>query len=410
MESHESEIERQAFDDAAEIVHQRNYPGSTPLPRNTKPGAEAIRFYRSGPSSQPPAKKAEDEIIIARRNAGNIAIKRIRYATPITPSSMATAITGPPGEGKTLVAVDLTARVSKGVAFPFFGKPGEVVQGRVFYISSEGVPDMILVPRLIAAGADLSKVDVIEGVLNKNGDFGILDITQHLPSLEAEGRKCPELKLIVVDPIASFLPERVNTNQQNQVRRAMDLLSNLAYKLGVAVVVVMHFAKAQDPKAINRTSGSAQFMAGVKMSWSVIRRPEDPRNVRLLVPQKSNISGDSKSLSFVIQSATFKAPSGELIETAKIEYSGLIDEDPNTLICPPLENTEVARAVEFIKPKLKLINEGGVIFADDVIAEAREEGLAEWTIKRARVKMGLVADKEPKYQGRFFWYLPKGKP
>ncbi len=401
----ENEIERQELDDAAELVHQKNNPGSTPLPRDTKPGPEAIRFYK------PAAKKADDEVIIARRNTKNVGIRKIPYLwRGVIPSYMATAITGDAGEGKTLVTLDATARVSKGVAFPLYDKPGEVVQGRVFYVSSEGVPEMILVPRLIAAGADLSKVDLIEGVYNKEGEFDIFDITQHLPKLENDARTCPELKLIVIDPIASFLPERINTNQQNQVRRAMDLLSTLAYRVGVAVVAVMHFAKAQDPKAINRTSGSAQFMAGVKMSWSVIRRPEDPRNVRLLVPQKSNITGGTKSLSFIIQPITFKAPNGDDIETAKIEYSNLIDVDPNVLICPPLENIEVTRAVEFIKPKLKVVKEGGVIFSDDVIAEAREEGLAEWTIKRARVKLGLIADKEPKYQGRWFWYLPKGKP
>jgi putative DNA primase/helicase len=402
-------IDSRELDDITELVHQKNYPGSAPLPRKTKPGAEAIRFYRSGPNSKlPTAKKAEDEIIIARRNAGNIAIKKIRYVTPIAPGHMATALTGYPGEGKTLIAVDQTARVSKGAAFPFFGKPGEVVQGRVFYISSEGVPEMILVPRLVAAGADLSKVDIIEGVYNKDGEFGILDITQHLPGLEAEGRKCPELKLIVIDPVASFLPERVNTNQQNQVRRAMDLLSNLAYKLGVAVVVVMHFAKAPgNGKAINQTSGSAQFMAGVKMSWSVIRRPEDPRNVRLLVPQKSNISGDSKSLSFVIQPATFKAPNGEIIETAKIEYLNLIDEDPNTLICPPQENNELKAACDFLR---KRVQAGDVVFAQDIIKEAADEmGLPSWTMKKARVKIGLDSDKENTFQGRTFWYWPKAK-
>jgi len=408
-------ISGQELDDACELVHQKNYPGSAPLPRDTKPGPDVAKFYtnRAKPAtSQPPDEKNRDgriakiadEVIIARRNAGSVELKSIPYLWHgVIPTHMATAITGESGMGKTLVCADMAARISKGVAFPIYDKPGAIAQGRVFYVTSEGVPEMILAPRLYAAGADLSKVDIIEGIYTKTGEFGILDICQHLPQLEKDARSCPDLKLIIVDPIASFLPEKLNTGQQNQVRRAMDLLSNLAQRLGVAVVIVMHFAKAQDGKAINRTSGSAQFMAAMKMGLSVVKRTDDLRNVRLLVPQKSNISGSYKSLSFTIQPATFTAANKELIETAKIEYTTLVDEDPNTLICPPQENTDLALAVGYLKRKMEGVS---VVLAQDVIAAGKEEGIAAWSIKKARVKLGLVADKEDKYQGRWLWHKP----
>jgi hypothetical protein len=320
---------------------------------------------------------------------------------------MSTAITGDAGQGKTLVTVDMAARVTRGSPFPVYDRAGPTAKGHVFYITSEGVPEMILVPRLMAAGADLSKVTIIEGVYLKNKEFSMFDITRHLPQLEQRARDFPDLKVMVFDPIASFLPERINPSQQNAVRQAMDKVSTLAYKLGIAAPTIMHFSKAPGIKAIHRTSGSVQFEAAVKMSWSVIRREGDPRNTRLLVPQKSNITGGYKSFSFTIRPVEFPAPDNpkEIIRTAKIEYGALVDEDPETLISPPQEaDSHVAKACEFLARKLR---EGTTLYAVPLIDEAIIEGIPKWALYKAKDKLDVDHNKEGQYQGRTFWYKRK---
>lgn len=348
---------------------------------------------------------------LAERASGDVKVRAIPWLFPgVLATHMATGITGDAGNGKTLVAVDMSARVTVGKAFPLYGKPGAPVKGHVFYVTSEGVPEMILVPRLIAAGADLSKITIIEGMYLRKGEFSMFDVTQHLPKLEKRARDFPDLKLIVLDPIASFLPERINPNQANSVRQAMDRVSNLAYKLGIAAVTVMHFAKASaGVKAIHRTAGSGQFEAALKMSWSVIRREGDARNARLLVPQKSNITGGYKSLSFGIHQVEFPAPDNpeEVITTAKIEYGDLVDEDPETLISPSQESdNHVAKATEFLSKKLK---EGTTLYAARLIDEAEDQGIPKWALYKAKDRIGIEHDKEGHFQGRTFWYLPKRK-
>jgi hypothetical protein len=350
-------------------------------------------------------------IALAERGAEAVKIRPIPWLWHgVMPTHMSTAITGDAGLGKSLVAVDLAARVSRGTAFPIYDKPSVTAQGHVFYITSEGVPEMILVPRFMAAGADLSKITIIDGVYTRNDHFSMFDITRNIPNIERRAKDFPDLILIVVDPIASFLPERINTNQGNRVRQAMDRISELAFKLGIACPTVMHFTKTPGLSAIHKTSGSVQFEASVKMSWSVIRRPDDPPNVRLLVPQKSNITGGYKSLSFSIHPVEFPAPDnpGETISTAKIVYGEHVDENPETLISPPIEKDgDAARAVEFLKRKMK----GGMtLYARDILEEADSEGIPPWSVKKARVRLGLAVEKEDKFQGRFFWYMPKGKP
>ena len=385
-------------------------PIATPDDKRAK--IEELIFH--GIKYEPPKAKPQEPVFhisLAERGAESVKIRPVPWLWHgVMPTHLATAITGDAGLGKSLVVVDMAARVSRGIAFPVYDKPAPAAKGHVFYVTSEGVPEMILVPRLIAAGADLSKITIIEGVYLRNDHFSMFDITANLPDLERRAKDFEDLKLITFDPIASFLPERINANQQNAVRQAMDRISELAYKLGIAVPTVMHFNKSSGVKMIHKTSGSVQFEAAVKMSWSVVRREKDPRNVRLLVPQKSNITGGYESLLFSINPIEFETPDNpnETISTAKISYGELVDEEPEMLISPPIEKDgDSNRAVEFLRRKIKA---GGILFAGEIFKEAEEEGIPEWSVKKARVRLGLKADKEDEYQGRWFWYTPGKKP
>lgn len=352
----------------------------------------------------------DEDAILAERDPCAVKARSIPWLWPgVIPTHMATAITGDAGQGKSLVAVDMTARVSRRKAFPVYDKTAPPVQGHVFYVTSEGVPEMILVPRLIAAGADLSKITIIEGIYQKNGDFSMFDVTQHLPKLKKRAKDFPDLRMTIIDPIASFLPERISPNQQNQVRQAMDKISRFAYETGTAALTIMHFAKASGIKAIHKTSGSVQFEASVKMSWSVIRKEGDPRNVRLLVPQKSNITGGYKSIAFAIREVTFPAPGNphDIITTAAIEYGELVDEDPETLISPPEENDNyTAKACRFLSQKLK---DGTTLYAVPLIDEAESNGIPKWALYKAKDRLGVAHDKESQFQGHTFWFMPKEK-
>jgi putative DNA primase/helicase len=358
------------------------------------------RPMRTGCSQQ----GGEEVDQLASRDASSVQDRAIPWLwRGVFPTHMATALTGDQGLGKTLVAVDLSARISHGSEFPIYDRPSPMVLGKVLYVTSEGVPEMILVPRLRVAGADLSKIKIIEGTYLKNGEFSILDMTRDLPRLEQEARDFGDVKLLVVDPIASVLPESINPNQQNQVRRAMDRMSNLAYSLGIAVVIVMHWAKDRTLSGANKTAGSVQFGAAMKMSWGVVQSEDDPRNVRLLVPQKSNISGNHKSLRFSIHGVEYSSiRTRETIETSKIEYEGLVDDDPEMLMNPLQENeNHVVRACGFIRKKFR---DQDRLPAGTLLEEAEREGIPRWALYKAKKRLGIEDVKEGKFQGRAFWF------
>lgn len=336
--------------------------------------------------------------------ASDVTPRRIKWIWHgVIAIGLPTSITGDAGVGKSLVAVDIAARASTGAAFPTYIKPSTAHKGHVFYITKELDPELILVPRLIAAGADRSRISIIPSVMRQDGTVEMFDVTRHLPDVIKLAKTFPDLILIVIDPIASFLPGSINPNQQTEVRQAMDKISDMAAELGVACLVVMHFNKTTGGKAINKTSGSVQFSAAVKMSWSVVHREEDPSDVRVMAPQKTNISAGDKSMSFRVVPVELPDSQGEAIETVKIVYDGvLIDEPPESIISPPLTEGGINRAVKFLKEKMA---EGGVMYAEEIFTEAEERGIPRWNVKGARHKLGLKAGKEGKFgSGRWYWY------
>lgn len=360
---------------------------------------ELITILEGGPNGR---------VRFARRKCSEIEDEPIRWiARGIIPLRMTAAITGPPGSGKTLVAADASARVSRGLAFPVYSEApvSPPVLGNVLYLSSEGVPSSILRPRLHAAGADLNRIDIIEGTLTKTKELAIFDVTRHLPDLRREVEKDPEIRLVVIDPIASFMPTRINDRAQNQVRQAMDLISAFAEKTGVATVVAMHFNKDSSQRAVDRTSGSAQYMAAVKSSWSVVHQKGDPANRRLLVPQKSNIAATEKSLPFLIHGFKYDSPRGT-IETARIEYEAPVLVDVEDAISPQGQPaiSMTARARSFLREQLQYGRKG----ARELHNAAEEQGIKKDTLWDAKQDLGIIDEREG-YQGKSFWRMPDGR-
>ena len=79
------------------------------------------------------------------------------------PLGMLTVLEGPPGMGKTTIAVDVMARLSRGRSMPF--EPDSIVEsGNSIIIDPEDPVDSVAIPRLRAAGADLDCVRYYKGL------------------------------------------------------------------------------------------------------------------------------------------------------------------------------------------------------------------------------------------------------
>ena len=132
-----------------------------------------------------------------------------------------TLMDGDPGLGKSLVSLDLAARVTRGDAFPdglSQGPPRSVV----LMNAEDGLGDTVR-GRLVAASADLERVEVFQ----REPGSPFFYLPDELPQIESVVLRCRPA-LLVIDPIMCFLSPKVNLCCDRSVRAALAPLANLA--------------------------------------------------------------------------------------------------------------------------------------------------------------------------------------
>lgn len=245
------------------------------------------------------------------------------------PLDATTSVFGVPGAGKGTATIDIAARVTRGRPMPD-GAPSDIEgPARVLIFSSEeGAADTIL-PRLIAAGGDPSKVLILESVsrLGRNGKRkrGALDFAEDFDLIATTIAGYPDLRLVVIDPLDAYIGNV--DSHKNAAMRSMVLapLSELAQKHGLAIVVVGHPRKGREGSALDSLSGSAATAAACRIVWQFVPDGEVEGRTKMLFV-KGNLSPNRSGLAFNFVSVDVPTPSG-VANVGAVEWEpGAIDE------------------------------------------------------------------------------------
>ncbi len=319
------------------------------------------------------------------------------------PLAKLTLIAGDPGEGKTLVTADLAARVTTGAAWP---DGRRCADGGVLILSAEdGAADTIL-PRLIAAGADRRKVRVV-GV---EDDLDALsDGVKELESVIAAER----VRLVVIDPLNSFLGDNINPHQDASVRRALKPLATLAARTGAAVIVIFHLNKdgGKDGKAaLYRPTGSIGFVAASRAAFLLAPNPTNA-NEKVLAPLKFNLGPKPPSWAFTIIEVKIEAAT-EPIKTARIEWTGETDLAADALTGRPPGKSDDGKLDQAMAFLHGILSEGAKPHRA-IIEGKRANGITEATLRRARERLGVISFQPKSKTGKrgsagWLWRLPGG--
>ncbi len=181
----------------------------------------------------------------------------------VIPCGMLSLFAGKQGLGKSFVMCDLAARVSTGSSIPD-GKHQQ--PGNVLLLAREDHASLVLRPRMIAAGADQTRVwwSTFSSI-----ETGLpMDLTKHIAELSEKVTE-NKIGLIIVDTFAAFAPAGTDSNAAQAVRAMLDPLTRLARETGAAVVVVAHLRKSGqgEGEAMDAIAGSAQMTAGVRVAF-----------------------------------------------------------------------------------------------------------------------------------------------
>ncbi|MEM8873834.1 MAG: AAA family ATPase [Planctomycetota bacterium] len=286
-----------------------------------------------------------------------------------------TALVSVPGMGKSMLTCDLAARVSTGSIMP---DGSEGIQGDVILANAEDDPADTLRPRLDAAVADVRRVYTLDGVRPTNGKPERVFTLADVPVLARMLEQKPSVRLVILDPIGSFLTG-ADSHRDNEVRSLLAPLVKMAADHEVAVLLVMHRRKSMSRNADDMVLGSRAFTGVVRQVWHLNRDPNNPRQ-RLMLPGKSNIAGLATGMSFTI---------GGDENTARIFWNResitmTADEAASAEIDHVGESKEDASALEIAMDFLRSELTGGPRKAKDIQREAREADITAGTLRRAR--------------------------
>jgi len=304
------------------------------------------------------------------------------------PLGKVTMIDGDPGVGKSTILYDLAARVTAGKPLPD-GQP--LKKGGALVVSMEDGAADTIVPRFLAAGGDPKMAKII-------GSEHPLVIPDDVDRLERAVRQTGAL-FVAIDPVMSFLADNVNTNSDQQVRRALQPLVDMAERTGAAVVLCRHLNKSGGGVTIYRGQGSIGFI-GIARSGLMAGEHPDREGEFILAGAKGNLSEKPDSLAYRIVGAA----TADGIPTARIEYLGVseVSADQMNNAAHDEERGVRSEAKEFLRDVLR----AGPVPSKQIKKEANEADISWRTVERAKTDLKVQTYKDSE-SGRWMWTLPE---
>lgn len=306
---------------------------------------------------------------------------------------------GMAGTGKTTIAIALAATLSTGGRFP---DGSRCPVGSVLIWSGEDSPADTLVPRLMAAGADLSKVHFV-GDTTVNHELRSFDPATDMQPLMIKAASIPDLALLIIDPIVNAVAG--DSHKNGEVRRALQPVVEFGEKLNCAVLGITHFSKGgQGKDPLERVTGSLAFGALARIVLATAKIVDGDKTRRIVCRAKSNIGMDTGGFEYDLQEKEVDAGIfssyalwGEAVKGSALELLAEPDDRETG------ENG--SSALEEAKQFLQELLTDGELSQKQIEVDAKGAGLAMRTIHRAKKALN-IRSKKSVLDKSWYWSIP----
>ena len=309
---------------------------------------------------------------------------------------------GTAGTGKTTLALNLAATISKGGQF---ADGSECSPSSVLIWSGEDDAKDTLVPRLIASGANLQNIHIISNVTTNN-EVRSFDpaIDMNALNLQIKDKKLTNIGLVIVDPIVNAVAG--DSHKNGEVRRSLAPLVDFGQETKSAILGISHFSKGtsgRDP--LERVTGSLAFGALARIVLVTAKINDGDVTTRIFCRAKSNIGSDVDGFEYDITQVeltgsntgifTSYAVFGKAVNGSALELLTELDEETSS---------ELSDCVEFLKFLLK---EEGKMPVNDIFNAGANNGYSKDQLKRAKKKLNAIGKREGFGKGsKVVWCLP----
>ena len=320
-------------------------------------------------------------------NMEQVEIEKIDWLLyPFIPFGKVTIVQGDPGEGKTTMVLQIIAKLTKGEAVLPSGSDESALEEKtmvlepvhvIYQTAEDGLGDTIK-PRLLSAGADCSRVMVID------------DNDQALTMMDARLEEAiiqTKARLVVLDPIQGFLGADVDMHRANEIRPLMKRVAVLAEKYHCAIILIGHMNKNSNGKSSYRGLGSIDFQAAAR-SVLIVGRIKDEPEIRVVCHVKSSLAPEGKSIAFRLDKDT------------GFEWIGEYDISADDLLSGDNRGQKIHAAKEFLQEFLT----SGSVAQTKVAEEAEIRGIKKKTLWNAKKELEIDS---VKIGNQWFWMLPE---
>ena len=332
--------------------------------------------------------KATAPQLLSRR-ASDIPPKPLEWLWPGRfPLNKPSLIGGHPGLAKSQIATYAAANTTTGRSWPD-GSPCEY-PGDVAILSAEDDAEDTLVPRLIAAEADLERVHIIHGAPGAQGVERAINLQKDLDKLENTVARLG-VRLVIIDPISAYLGA-TDSHKDAEVRGLLAPLSTIAARHRAAILAVTHFNKGGGSDAIMRFMGSVAVVAAMRAVWAVVLDPysEQPGR-RLLLPVKSNLGPDLGGLAYTVEPVVLDNG----IETSRVQWQdGAVHISADHALAAPTRDRGSGDALGTAKEFLRDTLAAGPVPCAEIRQAAEAENLGSRTVQQAKKDLGIVSKKQ----------------
>lgn len=328
-----------------------------------------------------------DEPNLKLINMEQVEVEKIDWLLyPFIPFGKVTIVQGDPGEGKTTMVLQIIAKLTKGEAVLPSGSDESALEEKtmvlepvnvIYQTAEDGLGDTIK-PRLLSAGADCSRVMVID---DNDQTLTMMDARLEEAIIQTKAR------LVVLDPIQGFLGTDVDMHRANEIRPLMKRVAVLAEKYHCAIILIGHMNKNSNGKSSYRGLDSIDFQAAAR-SVLIVGRIKDEPEIRVVCHVKSSLAPEGKSIAFRLDKDT------------GFEWIGEYDISADDLLSGDNRGQKIHEAKEFLKEILV----SGSVAQTKVAEEAESRGIKKKTLWNAKKELEIDS---VKIGNQWFWMLPE---
>ena len=330
-------------------------------------------------------------------NMESVKVEQIEWLLyPFIPFGKVTIIQGDPGEGKTTMVLQIIAKLTRGEPILLNKKSQKEAQqdseenlkqevlsqdnpiqpvNVIYQTAEDGLGDTIK-PRLLAAGADCSRVLVID---DREQPLTMVDVRLEEAIMQTKAR------MVVLDPIQGFLGTDVDMHRANEIRPLMKRMAVLAEKYHCAIILIGHMNKNSNGKSSYRGLGSIDFQAAAR-SVLIVGRLKDEPETRVMCHAKSSLAPEGKSVAFRLDKET------------GFQWIGEYDISADDLLSGDARGQKSRIAKEFL---LDILADGGMA-QKKIEEEASKQGIKKKTLRNAKQELEIDSVKRG---NQWFWIL-----